>query len=78
MTKKEFIKKFELRKTTTKAVFYDGMQLKSRIAYINKYEDLYVFYNNDLHSIEPYKSNPYVEGMEEMQCRMGAAYSWYH
>ena len=77
MTKKEFIKKFELRKTNTTAIFSDGMQRKERKLYIDKYNGLFVFYGNDLHAVEPYKTNPYIEGMEELRCKLCAAYSWY-
>ena len=77
MTRKEFIKKCELTKTTTKCVFSDGMTVKERTLYINPYGNLYVFYNNDLHFVRPYKSNEYVQGMDTLKGHLGAGYSWY-
>lgn len=78
MTKKEFVEKFNLTKTNTKALFNDGMAQKSRTIYVNQYGEMYVFYNNDLHIVRPWDSFPYVEGAKEVMCKLGAGYSWYH
>lgn len=77
MTKAEFIKRFNLTKTNTKALFNDGLTRKSRTLYTGNH-GLYVFYNKDLHLVRAFKNSPYVEGMEEFDCILGAAYSWYH
>ena len=78
LTKKEFIKRFNLTKTNTKALFMDGMAEKSRTLYINHRGELYVFYGNDLHIVRPWDSFPYVEGMETILCKLCGGYSWYH
>lgn len=75
MTKKEFVKRFDLIKTKTKCIFYDGLAQKERTLYKNNY-NMFVFYNNDLSIVKPYET--YTEGMEEIECRLEAAYSWYH
>ena len=78
MTAKDFIRKFELTKTSTKAYFADGRANKVRTLYINPRGDLYVLYDNDLCLFEPYKHYEYVEGVAEIQGRLCGAYSWYH
>lgn len=78
MTKKDFIKKFNLTKTNTKCNFADGMKSVTRTLYINEYGNLYVFYDNDLCTIKPTTRTPYVEGIEEINGCLGAGYSWYH
>lgn len=79
MTQKEFIDKFNLTKTKTKGWFNDGRKGEiSRAIYINNLGKLFVFYGNDLHVFNPYKSNPYEEGMQDIEGRLGAGYSWYH
>lgn len=77
MTRKEFVEKFHLTKTKTKCYFYDGRNgEKSRTLYINNHGKLYTFYNNDLHTFNPYL--PYEEGMEGIDGKLGAGYNWYH
>lgn len=78
MTKKEFVKKFNLTKTKTKCCFRDGMSAKVRTLYVDNNGKLFVIYNNDLHIVEPFKYNTYVDGMEEIKCHLCAGYSWYH
>lgn len=78
VTRKEFIEKFHLVKTKTKCCFHDGLTAKVRTLYIDKYGRLFVFCNNDLCSVTPFKYNTYKEGMEEIKCHLGAGYNWYH
>lgn len=78
MTRKEFIEKFHLTKTKTKCCFWDGLIGKARTLYINDNGNMFVFLNNDLYSVTPYKYNTYIDGMEEIKCLLGAGYSWYH
>lgn len=78
MTKKEFIEKFNLTKTKTKCCFWDGLIGKVRTLYVNDNGNMFVFLNNDLHSVTPFKYNTYIDGMEEIKCHLGAGYSWYH
>ena len=78
MTKKEFIEKFHLTKTVTKCCFWDGLIGKVRTLYIDNNGKMFVFCNNDLCSVTPYKYNTYTEGMEEIKCILGAEYNWYH
>lgn len=79
MTQKEFIDKFNLTKTKTKAWFNDGVKgERSRVLYTNNHGKLFVFYGNDLNSFIPYQHNPYEEGMQDIEGRLGAGYSWYH
>lgn len=76
MTKNDFVAKFHLIKTKTKCVFKDGFcNGYKRVLYTDKYGRLFCFYNNDLFVVKPYR--PYVEGMEILDCRLGAGYSWY-
>jgi general stress protein 26 len=77
-TKKEFINRFHLTKTNTKAIFQDGLSPKTRSLYINHRGELYIFYNHDLHIVRTFKCNPYTEGMEKLTCSLGSGYSWYH
>ena len=76
MTRKEFIKKFNLTRTKTKCCFFDGRIYKERMLYVNDNGTLYTIYDKDLFTIRPYKQ--YVDGMEKLDCSLGAAYSWYH
>lgn len=76
MTKSEFIKRFNLTKTNTKAWFYDGISRKNRTLYVNKHGNFFTFYNNDLHTFIPYL--PYEENMGAIDGKLGAGYSWYH
>ena len=76
MTRKEFVDKFNLTKANTKCYFHDGRDEKCRTLYIDKYGTLFVFYNNDLHTFNPYL--PYEDGMEAIDGKLGAGYSWYH
>lgn len=78
LTRKEFIKRFNLTKTNTKAFFQDGLAAKNRTLYINHRGELYVFYNNDLHIVRTFKCEPYIKGMEKLHCSLGAGYTWYH
>ena len=75
MTKTEFIKRFDLTKTKTKCIFCDGLAQKERTLYKNDY-NMFVFYNNDLYIVKSCEN--YTEDMENLYCRLGAAYSWYH
>lgn len=75
MTKNDFISKYHLIKTKTKCHFHDGFAEKYRVLYTDKYKRLFCFYGNDLFAVRPYK--PYVEGVEVLDCRLGAGYSWY-
>lgn len=81
MIKKELIEKFKLIKTKTKCHFYDGLVPRERTLYTDNIGRLFVFYNNDLHIVEPYKyikNNSYTNGMEKIECSLKAGYSWYH
>ena len=78
MTRKEFIEKFNLTKTKTKCCFRDGRTRKERMLYKDNYGRLFTIYNNDLYVVNPYKHNDYVDGMENLDCYLGAGYSWYH
>lgn len=78
MTRKEYVEKFGLTKTKTKCIFRDGLSEKFRTLYTGNSGNLYVFYGNDLHTVVPFKYNEYVNGMEKIECRLGAGYSWYH
>ena len=76
MTKNDFISKYHLIKTKTKCCFTDGFSnYYKRVLYTDKYGRLFCFYNNDLFAVRP--RNPYVEGMEILECFLGAGYSWY-
>ena len=77
-TRKELTHRFHLTKTATRAYFQDGLASKNRALYTNNHGELFVFYNNDLHTIRTYKCEPYAEGMEKLRCSLGAGYSWYH
>lgn len=76
-TRKELTNRFHLTKTTTRAYFQDGLASKNRALYTNHHGELFVFYNNDLHTIHTYKCEPYEHGMEKLRCSLGAGYSWY-
>lgn len=78
MTKKEFVEKFHLTKTKTKCCFVDGTTAKVRILYIDSNGKFFVFYDNDLCNVTPFSYNDYTDGMEEIDCHLGAGYSWYH
>jgi hypothetical protein len=75
MSKKELIKKFSLHKTQTKAYFYDGRTEQSRTLYVDLHANLFVFYNNDLHTFKPYLPYEFVE--TAIDGKIGAGYSWY-
>lgn len=76
MTKNDFIAKFHLIKTKTKCCFTDGFcNGYERVLYTDKYKRLFCFYKNDLFAVKPLKT--YVEGMETLDCRLGAGYNWY-
>lgn len=76
VTRKEFIEKYHLIKTKTKCYFHDGMIERCRTLYIDKYGRLFIFYNHDMNVVHPYTT--YYEGMEAIDCRLGAGYNWYH
>lgn len=76
MTKREFVEKFHLIKTQTMCCFSDGLERRERKLYVDKYGRLFCFYHHDLFAIRPFED--YVEGMENLSCRLGAGYSWYH
>lgn len=78
LTRKEFIKRFNLTKTNTKVLFSDGLSRKSRTLYVNHRGEFYAFYNNDMHIIRIPKNTSYIENMEEVEGILGAGYSWYH
>jgi hypothetical protein len=76
MIKNQLIAKFHLIKTKTKCCFVDGFSHRyERVLYTDKYNRLFCFYNNDMFVVKPYST--YVEGMETLDCRLGAGYSWY-
>ena len=77
-TRKILISRFHLTKTNTRAYFQDGHASKQRTIYTNNNGELFVFYNNDLHTVKTYKCEPYTKGMEKLLCYLGAGYSWYH
>ena len=76
MTRKELIERFKLNKTNTKCYFHDGRTEKCRTLYIDRNGNFFTFYNNDLHTFSPYL--PYEDGMEGIDGKLGAGYSWYH
>lgn len=78
MTKKQFIQRFHLIKTNTKCCFYDGTIQLCRTLYIDKKNNFYVFYNNDLHTVTLYLPSAYEDDIKEVDGKLGAGYSWYH
>lgn len=78
MKKTELIKRFELTKTNTKCYFYDGRTRMNRTLYVDRKNNLFVFYNNDLHTVRPAKNEEYSDNMEALNGYLGAGYNWYH
>ena len=65
MSKKDFIKSFELVKGN-KNYFRNGRTIIERVVYSNKYGTKYIFLDGDLY------------GVNEENHTIGAGYSWYH
>jgi hypothetical protein len=78
LKKKELIEKFNLIKTKTKCYFYDGRNEHCRVLYTDKHGEFFVFYNNDLHTVDFYMPIVYEEDIEAIDGKLGAGYSWYH
>lgn len=72
MTKKDFIKKFNLKKAH-KISFMDGRRYCERMMYTNDMGHKFVLYDNDLVTV---KSCTLSNGKEHYS--LGAGYSWYH
>lgn len=65
MKKKDFIKRFDLKKVG-KDYFRDGRVIIERVVYTNGNDRYYIFLNNDLYSVNINSHS------------IGAGYSWYH
>ena len=76
MTRKEMIAKFNLKRTKTQACFRDGMVAKSRTLYVDDAGNLFVFYDHTLYAVMVWSWAEYVDGMEELDCFLGAAQTW--
>jgi hypothetical protein len=84
MTKKDFVKKYNLINTHVTGYFLDGTKQSERVIYSDRYGNLFVFYGGDLHTFKLFKRNENKLGsillgdILAIEGKIGAGYSWYH